>query len=172
MKNSTNSILACVLLFACNTPNFKSTIDNELEGRWKYNTVERKTDNKWTTDLWMKDGTGYLIYNNKGHMAMHITPEGYSDTKIIWNRDSLGFSTWPLFELMQEETGVYSLSNFVFTGNYMTSGDTLVHERLSHGNPQYFNHRIERRYKIDSDTLFIYPHIPNPFVRVVWIRND
>ena len=74
-------------------------------------------------------------------MALHITSKGYAETEIIWNQDSLKYSSWPIFELMIEETGLYTLSNHVFTGNYKVSGDTLIHEHLTHGNPKNFTHK-------------------------------
>ncbi len=34
---------------------------------------------KWREDNWMKGGTGYIIYDGKGHMAVQMTPAGYKD---------------------------------------------------------------------------------------------
>jgi len=172
VKNILKLILGFLILQSCNDPSPESTSYNDLEGRWKFIAVERRIDGKWITDSWMQGGIGYLIYNAKGHMALHITTKGYEETEIIWDQDSLKYSSWPIFELIIEETGLYTLSNHVFTGNYSVSGDTLTHERVTHSNPAYFNHTIQRRYNIYSDTLTIYPPVVNSKVRVRWIRND
>jgi len=172
MRKLFKLILGCLILQACNNPSPESISNNELEGRWKFIAVERRIDGKWATDRWMQGGIGYLIYNNKGHMALHITTKGYEETEIIWNQDSLKYSSWPMFELMIEETALYTLSNHVFTGNYKVSGDTLIHERLTHSNPKHFTHKITRRYNINLDTLTIYPPIPDPLVRVRYFKND
>ena len=43
----------------------------------------------WHEDPWTKGGTGYIVYDGIGHMAVHITRQGYNDYKWLPEEESL-----------------------------------------------------------------------------------
>src|SRR5437764_9094358 len=79
-----------ILLLICRCKTISSQTDsNKLTGLWKLLTVERKdTLGRWQEDSWMKNGTGYIMYDGRGHMAVQMAPEGYKNFSWLSERDN------------------------------------------------------------------------------------
>ena len=68
-----------VFFFAC-TGKSKPNRNALLAGMYKLYIAENADSNGvWHEDPWTKDGTGYIVYDGIGHMAVHITRQGYND---------------------------------------------------------------------------------------------
>ena len=61
-----------------------------LQGMYKLVIAENMDSaGVWHEDHWTKDGTGYIVYDGIGHMAVHITREGYKDYNWLNRTDAL-----------------------------------------------------------------------------------
>ncbi len=88
-------------------------------------------------------GTGYIVYDGKGHMAVHIIPKEYEEYKWVLPENE---SLYP--EKVKEKMDSMSVdelkaalgefvSNYVYVANYSVSdsANIIMHDRLSHTIP-------------------------------------
>src|SRR5215212_7154407 len=79
-------ILSFIVTMGCKSTSHV-TATNNFYGLWKLERIERKdTSGKWREISLMKGGTGYIIYDGQGHMAVQMTPAGYKD--FTWLSES------------------------------------------------------------------------------------
>ena len=148
-----------VLLFAC-TNKSKTSRDEQLAGMYKlYNIQVQDSAGEWH-DRWASDGTGYILYDGKGHMAVQITPKGYDKYKWLSENESIKpekvkakidrMSMDELKAALEE-----FVSNYAYVANYSVSdsADVVVHNRLSHTIPSAWNTTVKRRFIFNGDTL-------------------
>ncbi len=77
-------LITSVLISAC-TGKSKPNRNEQLAGMYKLYIAENADSNGvWREDPWTKGGTGYIVYDGMGHMAVHITRQGYND--FTWSR--------------------------------------------------------------------------------------
>ena len=72
-------LFSCILISACKE---SKPIDkrSRLAGMYKLYISENIDSNGiWHEDPWTKGGTGYIVYDGMGHMAVHITRQGYNN---------------------------------------------------------------------------------------------
>ena len=70
-----------VILSACKNKS-KTSRNEQLAGMYKlYNIQVQDSAGGWH-DEWASDGTGYILYDGKGHMAVQITPKAVSYTHL------------------------------------------------------------------------------------------
>ena len=134
----------------------------QFKGLWTMYSHEIQEENgSWESHNWMKDGTGYIIYDGEGHMAVHITPKGYSSKEINLGieRDSLvQINSAPELELFSPSEKRYTPANYVYVANCrILDGSIIEHARISHGDPMKFNEVVQREFEFVGDTLILSP---------------
>jgi Lipocalin-like domain len=165
-----------VLLFAC-TNESKTSRDEQLAGMYKlYNIQVQDSAGEWH-DQWASDGTGYILYDGKGHMAVQITPKGYSQFKWLLSegetnkpgRVKAKIDSMSVDEL--KAALAEFVSNYVYVGNYSVSdsANIVFHNRLSHTIPSAWNTTVKRRFIFNGDTLELY--VDTDKRRLKWIKQ-
>jgi hypothetical protein len=165
-----------IIFFACGC---KTTIHGDskgLNGLWKLLIVEKKDSlGQWQVDGWMKNGTGFIIYDGNGHMAVQMTPEGYKNFNWLSERDNTNslkvkakLDSLSLNEL--KSLIIHFSSDQAYFANYEILNDTIiVHDRISNSNPSAWNSRVERTFLIKKDTLIL--QLPDGFRRLKWVKQ-
>ena len=147
-----------------------------MAGMYKlYNIQVQDSAGLWN-DEWASDGTGYIVYDGKGHMAVQITPKGYKEFKWLSESESINPVT---VKAKVDSMSVDELkaavkefeSNYVYAGNYSVSdsADIIVHQRLSHSVPSAWNTTVQRTFVFNGDTLEL--HVAADKRRLKWIKQ-
>ncbi len=168
------SLLLLGSLTACQKTAPKTELPpmEQLRGMWKMlNHEVKNSQGVWEDHPWMKGGTGYIIYDGLGHMAVHFTPKDYNKTKINWSNNVSKEEERPLYEAFSAKDSISTLANYVYTAKCrILEGDIIEHQKLSHGNPEYFTETVQRKFEINQDTLYLYPISEIGKRRVKWVR--
>jgi len=148
-----------------------------LRGMYKlYDIQVQDSSGKWQ-DEWASKGTGYIIYDGVGHMAVHITPKGYEEFKTLSENESIDhgklkarIDSMPADELKASLEEF--VSNYVYAGNYSISdsADIVTHYRLTHTIPSAWNTTVQRRFIFKGDTLELYNDVDRR--RLKWIKQN
>ena len=148
-----------------------------LAGMYKlYNIQVEDSAGKWQ-DEWASDGTGYIIYDGMGHMAVQITPKGYEQFQTLSEDESIdprkvktAIDSMPVEQL--KTTLEEFVSNYVYAGNYSVSdsADVVTHHRLTHTIPSAWNTTVQRRFIFKGDTLELYNDADRR--RLKWIKQQ
>jgi Lipocalin-like domain len=165
-----------VLLFAC-TDKPKTNRNELLAGMYKLYSIMVQDSAGVYHDEWASDGTGYIIYDGKGHMAVHITPKVYKEYKwVLSENESLDpekikakTDSMPVDKL-KAAVGEF-VSNYVYVANYSVSdsADVVTHSRLSHTIPASWNTTVKRRFIFHGDTLELHNDVDKR--RLIWIKQ-
>lgn len=154
-------------------------IDNRsrLSGMYKLYISENIDSNGvWHEDPWTKGGTGYIIYDGMGHMAVHITRKGYNDYKWLPEEQSLrdeyvnkkldSMSTDELKDAVRAFA-----SSYVYAGNYTIddTADIVNHERISTSIHSPVGSTVRRAFTISGDTIIL--RVLNGNRRLKWIKQ-
>lgn len=165
-----------VLFFTCtNKP--ASNRNELLAGMYKLASIQVQDSAGVYHDEWASDGTGYIIYDGQGHMAVHITPKTYKDYRWILSENETlypekikakmdSMSVDELKAAVQE-----FVSNYVYVANYSVSdtADFVIHNRLSHTIPASWNTTVKRRFIFHGDTLEL--HNDSDKRKLLWIKQ-
>ena len=151
--------------------------NRQLAGMYKlYNIQVQDSAGNWQ-DEWASDGTGYIIYDGIGHMAVQIMPKGYEQFKTLSEDESIdpgkvkaGIDSMPVEQL--KATLEEFMSNYVYAGNYSVSdsADVVTHHRLTHTIPSAWNTTVQRRFIFKGDTLELYNDADRR--RLKWIKQN
>jgi hypothetical protein len=80
-------ITAILFLSSCSETKDKKEL---LTGMYKLIIAENlDSTGVWQEDPWTKGGTGYIVYDGLGHMAVHITRAGYREYNWLNRTDAL-----------------------------------------------------------------------------------
>jgi hypothetical protein len=170
-------IAAIIFLNAC-TNNSPTNRVAQLAGMYKLYLMENQDSlGFWHQDKWAKDGTGYIVYDGKGHMAVQITPKGYKDFKWMSEDETIdekyvkekmdSMSLAELKNALAEFT-----SNYVYVANYSVddTADVVTHYRVSHTVPSAWNTSRKRKFSFSGDTLIL--QILDGNRRLKWIKQN
>ena len=73
------SVLLLIFAWGCK-PSSHIIARNNFNELWKLQRVEKRdTSGQWREIKLMKGGTGYIIYDGQGYMAVQLLPAGYKD---------------------------------------------------------------------------------------------
>ena len=148
--NKTLSIaLMTVFIMGCQMEN-KEKETNEFSGLWSLYIMEQKDSitGEWTE--WRNGMQGYLLYDDKDNMAVHLTTKGYEDTEL----------RFPNFtDTLSSEALKYLTNSYVYFAKYSVDKDkgAVKHARISHSNPGEWNELVERKFTFTGDTLTLEP---------------
>jgi lipocalin-like protein len=160
------ALLILLTIFACSS---NQTIDEKFNGMYKLDRFESfdSVTGKWVPDKWRGEyADGFILYDGKGHMSVHLYPKDYKDFDTNKNIDSLDCRG--LIEL----TTFYK-SNFVYFANYKVINDsTIEHHRVSATEPRNFGTTLIRNFEFRKDTLILTAteKIENKKMRLWWIK--
>ena len=164
-----------VLLLACSERS-KPGRNQLLAGMYKLFRIEVQDSTGQWHDEWASDGTGYIIYDGIGHMAVQITPKGYEQFNTLSEDESIDPGKLKTkIDSMPAEQLKASLeefiSNYAYTGNYSVSDsvDIVTHYRLTHTIPSAWNTTVQRRFIFKGDTLELYNDVDKR--RLKWIKQ-
>ena len=169
-------LIITVYIFAC-TDTSKPDRKRLLAGMYKLYIAENADSNGvWHEDPWTKGGTGYIVYDGIGHMAVHITRKGYNDYEWLSEEESLrdekinqkieSMST----EELKEAVRAFS-SSYVYAGNYMVEDtiDVVKHHRISTSIHSPVASTVRRTFTFDGDTIIL--RVLNGNRRLKWIKQ-
>ena len=168
--------IVTVLLVACSEKKSTEKI-SRLSGMYKLYIAENADSNGvWHEDPWTKGGTGYIVYDGNGHMAVHITRNGYNDYKWLTEEESLQDEkiNQKLDSMTTEElkAAVRAFaSSYVYAGNYTIedSADVVKHERLSTSIHSPVGSTVRRAFTFSGDTIIL--KVLNGNRRLKWIKQ-
>jgi len=161
--------LGLLILFTDLSCAHKQTIDDKLNGMYKLDKFESydSVSRKWIADKWRgKDADGYIQYDGKGHMSVHLYPRDYKDFDTNKNIDSIDH------ESLKKLTKFYQ-SNFVYFADYKIINDsTIEHIRISATEPKNWGTKLTRTFEFINDTLILTAHekLENKKMRLRWIK--
>ena len=168
--------ITCILFWGC-VENKSVDKRSRLAGMYKLYISENADSNGiWHEDLWTKGGTGYIVYDGMGHMAVHITRKGYNDYKWLPEEQSLrdeyinnrldSMST----DELKDAVRAFS-SSYVYAGNYTIedTADVVKHERISTSIHSPAGSTVRRAFTFDGDTIVL--HVLNGNRRLKWIKQ-
>jgi hypothetical protein len=169
-------IFVPAVLFAC-AEKTKTSRNEQLAGMYKLSSIQVQDSAGAYHDEWASDGTGYIIYDGQGHMAVHITPRLYKDYKWVLSENE---SLYPeKIKAKMDSMTVDELkaaiaefvSNYVYVANYTVAdtADFVIHNRLSHTIPSSWNTTVKRRFIFHGDTLELHNDVDKR--RLIWIRQ-
>lgn len=159
-------LLTLFTIFSCTS---KQTIDGKFNGTYRLDKFESfdSVSGKWNANKWRgKEADGFIQYDGKGHMSVHLYPRGYKDFDTNKNVDSLDR------ESLKELTRFYQ-SNFVYFADYKIINDsTIEHHRISATEPKNFGTILTRNFEFRNDTLILtaVEKLENKKMRLRWIK--
>ena len=159
-------LLIILTIFSCTS---RQTIDDKFNGTYRLDKFESfdSISGKWNADKWRgKDADGFIQYDGKGHMSVHLYPRDYKDFDTNKNIDSIDH------ESLKELAKFYQ-SNFVYFANYKIINDsTIEHNRLSATEPKNWGTKLIRSFEFINDTLILTAHekLENKKMRLRWIK--
>ena len=165
-------------LFAISCSEKKTTDKRSLvTGMYKlYVSENQDSAGNWHEDPWTKGGTGYIVYDGLGHMAVHITRQGYNDFEWLPEEESLQDEkvNQRLDSLSTEElkTAVRAFaSSYVYAGNYFIddTADVINHHRISTSIHSPVGSTVRRAFSFSGDTIIL--KILNGNRRLKWIKQ-
>ena len=167
---------AMVLIFACSQPNQQSK-ECKLAGMYKlYISENQDEQGVWHEVPWTKGGTGYIVYDGLGHMAVQITPKGYTDFSWLSESESIiaekvAEKTDSMTEDELKEAVKVFASSYVYIANYSIedTADIVQHHRISSSIPDIWGTTVRRSFIFSGDTLIL--QILNGNRRLKWIKQ-
>jgi hypothetical protein len=148
-----------------------------LAGMYKLYIAENADSNGvWHEDPWTKGGTGYIVYDGLGHMAVQINRKGYNDYQWLPEEESLrdekinakldSMSVDELKDAVRAFSGSY-----VYAGNYTIedTADVVKHERLSTTIHSPVGSTVRRAFTFSGDTIIL--RVLNGNRRLKWIKQ-
>jgi Lipocalin-like domain len=149
----------------------------QLAGMYKLYIAENADSNGvWHEDPWTKGGTGYIVYDGMGHMAVQIARDGYNNFKWLPEEESLRdeYIDQKLDSMTVDElkNAVRAFSSmYVYAGNYTMedTADVVKHERISTSIHSPIGSTVRRGFTFSGDTVIL--HVLNGNRRLKWIKQ-
>jgi hypothetical protein len=161
--------LGLLMISAILSCSSKQTMDNKFAGTYRFDKFESfdSVSGKWATDKWRGQYfDGFIQYDGKGHMSVHLYPRNYKNFDTNKNIDSLNDKN--LKELVR-----FYQSNFVYFADYKILNDsTIQHFRMSATEPKDFGTTLTRRFEFRRDTLILttLEKLESKPMRLRWIK--
>jgi hypothetical protein len=134
---------------------------------WKLDIFESydSISGKWSHWETARYHDGNILYDGKGHMAVHLTSKGYKDFDLSENVDSLSM------ESLKERLKFYQ-TNFVYFADYETTNNAIDHHRLSATEPINWGTLLTRDFEFKNDTLILSAReiIDGNRLRLRWVK--
>ncbi len=138
---------------------------NRFAGLWSLHIMEERDSLTGQWSEWRNGMQGYILYDDKDNMAVHLTTKGYENTPL----------RFPNFTDTIPDAALRHLTgSYVYFAKYSVDAARQVveHARISHSNPGMWNEVVERRYTFSGDTLILEPvESQNARLRLKWVRE-
>jgi Lipocalin-like domain len=164
-----------LLISACSEKKHNNT--HRLAGMYKLYIAENADSNGvWHEDPWTKGGTGYIVYDGMGHMAVQIAREGYNNFKWLPEEESLRdekinqkLDSMSVDELKNAVRAFSSL--YTYAGNYTIedTADVVKHERIATSIHSPVGSTVRRGFTFSGDTVIL--RVLNGNRRLKWIKQ-
>jgi len=157
-------LLITALLYSCNKDTEQKET-NKFSGLWSLYVMEQKDSITGEWSEWRNGMQGYILYDDKDNMAVHLTTKGYKDTDLRFPNFTDTIST---------EALKYLTNSYVYFAKYSVDKDKGVvkHARISHSNPGEWNAVVQRRFTFKGDTLTLEPlEEKNSGLRLKWVKS-
>jgi hypothetical protein len=139
--------------------------EHSIIGLWRLVGMQEQNhlSGKWND--YGKKMQGFLLYDAKGHMSLHMTIEDYEKTNLI-------------FHDLKDSVSIDELKHRSMSYNYMAQYEIdhdkhiITHHRISHSNPTEWNTSVKREMIFSSDTLILTTLDRDAGkIRVKWLRD-
>lgn len=156
-------ISAFIFLGSCEKAKTKSP---RIAGLWKLESMKVRdtVSNTWSDYKGGMDG--FLLYDESGHVSLHLYEKGYETSGIEFPNFNDSISIDALKHITK---------SYYYMGNYKISErDSIVsHFKLSHSNPSEFGLTAERRFYFTGDTLVMQPvERKNSKLKLKWLKSE
>jgi len=158
--------LSLAILFIGCQQKTKEADENSFSGLWSLHIMEEKDSITGEWNEWRNGMQGYIIYDEKDNMSVHLTTKGYQDTELRFPNFIDSISTPALKHLT---------NSYVYFAKYTVDEEenTVKHARISHSNPGMWNEVVKRRFTFSGDTLILQPlEEKNAGLRLKWIKTS
>ena len=75
------SLLIATILYGCNQE-IEQKESNKFSGLWTLYVMEQLNSETGDWSEWRNGMNGYILYDNKNNMSVHLTTKGYEDTDL------------------------------------------------------------------------------------------
>lgn len=160
---NTFTIATLLCLGSCEKYETKSP---KITGLWKLESMKVRDTVSNTWSHYKGGMDGYLLYDETGHVALHLYEKGYEKSEL----DFPNFNDSIPIEALKHIT-----KSYYYIGNYQVSEkDSIVsHFKLSHSNPSEFGLTAERRFYFNGDTLIMQPvERKNSKLKLKWLKSE
>jgi hypothetical protein len=157
-------ITLSILILGCHQKDYIKS--NPFTGLWKLHILEARDSITGDWHEWLDGLQGYILYDAKNNMAVHLTPKGYQNTTLIFG----GYADSASFEQLK-----YQSKSYVYFAKYeiLDEEKIVVHHRISHSNPNLWNETVKRSYEFKGDTLVLTTlENKNSPLRVKWVKYN
>lgn len=159
-------LLIASLSFGC-SQNTEQKESNKFSGLWTLHVMEELNSETGVWSEWRDGMQGYLLYDDKNNMSVHLTTSGYEDT-------DLRFPTFT--DTISTEALKHLTNSYVYFAKYTIDEkqNVVEHARISHSIPEMWNEIVERKYTFSGDTLILQPlELDEEYagLRLKWIRE-
>ena len=155
--------MTSIVFISCD-PGLKKTQPNEFSGLWKLLIIEEQDSISGEWSEWKKGLQGYILYDDKDNMAVHLTSKDYQNTDIVFH---------DFIDTVSIEELKHRTQSYVYFAKYTVLEDKAIveHARISHSNPNLWNIKVKRWYEFKGDTLILTTlERKNSQLRVTWIK--
>lgn len=158
-------LLLASLSFGCNQQTIQKE-PNKFSGLWSLYIMEEQNPETGEWSVWRSGMQGYILYDDKNNMSVHLTTEGYEDTDL----------RFPNFvDTISQEALKHLTKSYVYFAKYNVDEERGVveHARISHSNPGMWNEIVQRKFTFNGDTLTLEPiEQENAGLRLKWIKAN
>lgn len=142
----------------------------KIIGLWKLLRFEvQDSSGNWEPYRWNDGGTGYLMYDGHGHVAIHISPKGYHRFQLPKEEASDSMSAAELRGVLDT-----LMLNYNYIARYAIDQDKkeITHLRISHSRPEDWGKTVVRKYQfVGPDTLLLFPVEGSKKRKLTWLRD-
>ena len=154
-----------VLFLTCAPEEHEPAASPAIKGLWQLHSMQvRDSLGHWSD---FRGGMqGYLLYDDAGHMALHLATKDYEQTDL----QIRNFSDTIALEKLKYLTNFYG-----YMGRYrlLDTASIVEHTRISHSNPNDWGKTVQRRFQFDGDTLIITPvESANANLKLKWLPTS
>ena len=151
------------LLIGCNQKK-QETDMNRFAGLWSLYIMEQQDSVTGQWSEWRNGMQGYILYDDKNNMSVHLTTAGYQDTDL----------RFPNFvDSISNEALKHLTNSYVYFAKYTIDEEKSMveHARISHSNPGMWNEVVRRRFTFNGDTLTLEP-LEISGRRLRWVKTE
>lgn len=161
--------LLTLTLIGCSQP---ETHSPKLHGLWELVAMD-VADTSGSLAPYRGGMQGYLLYSAEGHVALHLSDEGFQDSEAEFRNftDTLSVNKLKYLTKSYHYIGNFSIEEWNELDG--TVKGKVEHTKQAHSNPNEWNSTSVRIFELKGDTLRMRPEeSANSSLRLVWYRRN